>query len=61
MFSNSFIQELIKYKSISLMIRNINFLSSFICIYLVLITPKGINKLSITFLGLINSIRGISI
>ena len=61
MFSNSFIQELIKYKSISLLIKNINFLSSFLCIYLILITPKGLNKLSISFLGLINSIAGISI
>ena len=61
MFSNTFIQELIKYKSISLLIRNINFVSTFLCIYLILITPKGINKLSITFLGLINSISGISI
>lgn len=61
MFSNSFIQDLIRFKSISLLVRNINFLSTFICIYLTLITPKGINKISVTFLGLINSISGLTI
>lgn len=61
MFSNSFLQDIIRFKSVSLVIRNINFLSTFICIYLTLITPKGLNKISITFLGLINSISGLTI
>ena len=61
MFSNSFIQELIKYKSISLLIRNTNFLSTFICFYLIIITPKGLNKISISFVGLINSVSGLTI
>lgn len=61
MFNNSFIQDLLRFKSISLLVRNINFLSTFICIYLVLTTPKGLNRISITFLGLINSISGLTI
>lgn len=61
MFSNSFILELLKYRNISLLIKNINFISIFLSIYLILITPHGINKLSISLIGLLNSISGISI
>ena len=61
MFSNSFIQELIKYKNNSRLLVIIHLLSSIICTYLLLVTPKGLNKLSVTFIGILNSIAGLSI
>ena len=58
---NSFLQEIIKYKAVSKSITVINFISCFICFYLMLITPKGMNKLSISILGLLTGISGVSI
>jgi hypothetical protein len=60
-FQNSFLQEIIKYKAVSKSITVLNFISCFICFYLVLITPRGINKLSASFLGLLTGISGVSI
>ena len=61
MFSNSFIQELIKYKNNSRLIVIINLLSSLICTYLILTTPKGLNKLTITLVGILNAVAGLNV
>lgn len=58
---NSFLQEIIRYKAVSKSVTVINFISCFICFYLMLITPKGMNKLSISILGLLTGISGVSI
>ena len=58
---NSFLQEIIKYKAVSKSITVINFISCFICFYLMLVTPRGMNKLSISILGLLTGISGVSI
>ena len=61
MFSNSFVQELIRYKNNSRLIVIINLLSSVICTYLLLTTPKGLNKLSITLVGILNAVAGLNV
>lgn len=60
-FQNSFIQEIIKYKAVSKSISIVNFIVCFICFYLVLITPRGMNKLSISLVGMLTGISGVSI
>lgn len=60
-FNWSFIQEIIKYKSVSRLLTILNFASSFLCFYLLLVTPKGLNKITLSFLGLVSGIGGAAI
>lgn len=61
MFSNSFIQDLIKFRDNSKLITVTCFVTCGACFITTLTTPKGINKLSLSFIGLLNAFVGVKI
>lgn len=61
MFSNSFIQDLIKFRNNSRLVLTTCSLTCLASLSIATLTPKGINKLSITFIGLMNAVVGVAV
>ena len=61
MFSNSFIQDLIKFRNNSRLVLTVSSVTCLASLSIATLTPKGINKLSITFIGLLNAIVGVAV
>lgn len=60
MFSNSFIQDLIKFRNNSRLVLSVCSVTCIVSFSVATLTPKGINKLSITFIGLMNALVGVA-
>ncbi|HYX18377.1 MAG TPA: DUF87 domain-containing protein [Nostoc sp.] len=61
MFSNTFIQDLINYRNNSKLITSISLVSCGLCFASAVTIPNGFTKISVTLLGLLNSIVGITV
>lgn len=61
MFSNSFIQDLIKFRNNSRLVLTTCSVTCVVSLSVATLTPKGINKLSVTFIGLLNALVGITV
>ncbi|GAX46261.1 hypothetical protein NIES4075_72820 [Tolypothrix sp. NIES-4075] len=61
MFSNSFVQDLIHFRNNSKLITIICFINCVISFSTIIVTPKGLTKINLTIIGLLNAITGISI
>jgi len=61
MFCNTFIQDLINYRNNSKIITGISLINCGLCFASAIVTPNGFTKLSVTLLGLLNGVIGITV